>query len=72
MTSEITQETRFDEERHAEPWRNELAKELNLALDVACWLGWWDDWTGDTTKNSSAIHAIVSRVAQFEEIKVKH
>lgn len=72
MTPEITQETRFDEEGHVELWRNEMAKELNLALDVACWLGWWSDWVGDTTKSSLAIHAIVSRVAQFEEIQVKH
>lgn len=59
----IAIEFSFDETGHGEPWRNELAKELNLLLNLAAQHG--------PSATGEAILSVIRRVAQFEEIQVK-
>lgn len=61
--SEITLDTRFDEEGHSEPWRNEMAGELNELMSLV-------DFQLDPHKQpAKAVLSIVARVAEFEEIQ---
>lgn len=59
----ISLETRFDEKGHPEPWRNQLAIELNTLLHYARSSIWM--------RFKGVAISVVARVAQFEEIQVK-
>ncbi len=52
---------RYDETGHAEPWRNELARDLNRLLDIA------EESTD--AEYALAVGRTVERVADFEQIK---
>lgn len=60
IISKITLETRFDSIGHSEPWKNNLANELNLLLHYA-----------RVSKPSFIPLALslAARIAQFEEIR---
>jgi hypothetical protein len=58
----------FDVTGHAEPWRNELAEQLNTVLGCAGWrLGCWGD--ASDIHYARAALAIVRRVAEAEGIR---
>lgn len=59
----------YDETGHAEPWQNDVAKELNELLGRAVY---WIDTDGDDADFvfAKAVLSICRRVAEFEEITV--
>ncbi len=59
----VTIETKFSETGQHEPWKNDVAKELNILLEVA-------DETPTTCAFRAAALSIVQRVADMEEIHV--
>lgn len=58
----ITTETRYDQSVHIDPWRNEIARELNTLMAIA-------RAEGEESKTGEDILSIVQRVAEFEEIR---
>ncbi len=52
----------YDENGHAEPWRNDVANDLNRLLDMA------EDNAADA-RYAEAVGRIVERVAHFDGIK---
>lgn len=58
----ITLNTVFDEQNQDRPYRNEIAADLNVTIDVA---GHFENGIDE------AILRTVQRVAEFENIKVK-
>jgi len=55
-------------EKHAEEWRNEVARDLNQLMGRAVW---WLETCGDESdiKFGNAVVRTVQRVAEFEEIE---
>jgi hypothetical protein len=64
----ITLVTKFDERRQSEPWKNEIAKELNILLGRAEYFQETSNDDSDKAAESATI-SIVRRVAEFEEIE---
>ncbi len=60
----------YDEAGHAEPWKNEVAKELNELLGRATW---WTETDGDDIDFvfAKATLSICRRVAEFEDVRTK-
>lgn len=59
----VTIETEFSETGQSEPWKNEVAKELNDLLQIAL-------NEGEGSVSEKNLISIVQRVADFEEITV--
>jgi hypothetical protein len=58
----------FDEQGHIEPWRNQLAADMNQLLGCAQWrFGTWNDDTD--TEYALAALRIVARLSESEGIK---
>lgn len=63
-----TLDTKFDEIRHEEAWRNEVAKELNMLLGRAQYFKETSNDESDEDVERVTL-SIVHRVREFEEIK---
>lgn len=64
----VTLKTEFSEKGQSEPWKNEVARELNLLL----WHAQWGTTLNPASRKriESTTLSIVQRVADFEEIFV--
>jgi hypothetical protein len=60
--------TKFSESGQDTPWRNEVAKQLNILLGRADYFRETSDDESDREAEAATL-AIVSRVAEFEEIQ---
>jgi hypothetical protein len=65
----ITLKTQFDETGHAEKWRNDVAKQLNVLLGRATFFHETSNDESDREAEKATL-AIVERVATFEEIQI--
>jgi len=66
----VTLETEFSETGQYEPWKNDVAKELNHLLRIAVRSTQHDLRDETYIPEEQALFSIVQRVAEFEEITV--
>lgn len=66
----ITIETTFDEQGQSEPWKNEVARELNVLLGRCEYFRGTSNDESDKEAEAATL-SIVARVAEFEDIEVK-